>query len=265
MKRIRTAILVVAAVTAASCATSPTGRDQLTLFSPAAMQDMGAAAFNDIKAETPAAGAFLNRYVECVANPIVGVLPGRGSQGWEVRVFDRDEPNAFALPGRKIGVYKGLLDVTETQDQLAAVIGHEIGHVLARHGNERMSGQFMVQTGMTAAAALTRSRESPERRRLMAVLGLGAQVGILLPYSRSHETEADRMGLELMARAGFDPRASVDLWRNMARTAGRQPVEFLSTHPGHETRIRALQSGMAAAMDLYRQARAEGRAPACDG
>ena len=95
----------------------------------------------------------LARYVECVANPIVGVLPGDESQGWEIRVFDQDEPNAFALPGRKIGVYKGLLDVTETQDQLAAVTGHEIGHVLARHGNERMSSQFMVQTGMAGAVA----------------------------------------------------------------------------------------------------------------
>ena len=256
MKRIRTAILVVAAVTTASCATSPTGRDQLTLFSPAAMQDMGAAAFNDIKAETPAAGAFLNRYVECVANPIVGVLPGRGSQGWEVRVFDRDEPNAFALPGRKIGVYKGLLDVTETQDQLAAVIGHEIGHVLARHGNERMSGQFMVQTGMAAAAALTRSRESPERRRLMAVLGLGAQVGILLPYSRSHETEADRMGLELMARAGFDPRASVgpvaEHGPGVRPSAGRVPV--------HPSRARDPDQGPAVGYG-----RGDGPVPAGEG
>ena len=265
MKRMRAVILVVAALATASCATSPTGRDQLTLFSPAAMRDMGAAAFKEIKSETPAAGAFLHRYVECVANPLVGVLPDDQSQGWEIRVFDEDEPNAFALPGRKIGVYKGLLDVTETQDQLAAVIGHEIGHVLARHGNERMSGQFMVRAGMVAAAALARSRESPERRRLMAVLGLGAQVGILLPYSRSHETEADLMGLDLMARAGFDPRESVALWRNMARTGGGRPIEFLSTHPGPETRIRALQARMAAAMDLYRQARAEGRAPACDG
>ena len=175
-----------------------------------------------------------------------------------------DCPVSASSSGRRWR-YKGLLDVTETQDQLAAVIEHETGHVLVRHGNKRMSGQCMVQTGMVAAAALTRSRESPERRRLMAVPGLGAQVGILLPCSRSHETEADRMGLELMARAGFDPRASVDLWRNMARASGRQPVAFLSTHPGHEARIRALRTRMAAAMGLYRQARAGGRRPACDG
>ena len=265
MKRIRSALLVVAALGAAGCATSPTGRDQLTLFSPAAMQDLGATAFEEIKAETPAAGAFLTRYVECVARPLVDVLPDGESQGWEIRVFDRDEANAFALPGGKIGVYKGLLDVTETQDQLATVIGHEIGHVLARHGNERMSSQVMVQTGMAAAAALTKSRESRERQTLMAALGLGTQVGILLPYSRSHETEADLMGLDLMARAGFDPRESVALWRNMARIGDGQPIEFLSTHPGHETRIRTLQAHMATAMDQYRQARAEGRAPDCDG
>ena len=265
MNRIPAALLVVAALSAAGCATSPTGRDQLTLFSPAAMRDMGAEAFDEIKAGTPVAGAFLQRYVECVASPLVDVLPADESQGWEIRVFDKDEANAFALPGGKIGVFKGLLDVTQTQDQLAAVIGHEIGHVLARHGNERMSGHVMVQTGMAVVESLMRAPQSPEKRRMMAALGLGAQVGILLPYSRRHESEADLMGLDLMARAGFDPRASVDLWRNMARSGGGQPIEFLSTHPGHETRIRTLQASMAAAMEKYRQARAEGRAPACDG
>lgn len=266
MMRIRTAaVLLVAAMGVTSCATSPTGRDQLIMFSPAAMRDMGAAAFDEIKAETPAAGAYLNRYVECVADALLVVLPEGESQAWEVKVFDKDDPNAFALPGRKIGVYKGLLDVTERQDQLAAVIGHEIGHVLARHGNERMSTHFVVGTGLAVAEALMRRPESNDGRTAMAVLGLGAQVGILLPYSRSHESEADRIGLELMAQAGFDPAASVELWENMSRVGGGKPPEFLSTHPAPATRIRALQAQVPAAMKLYREARAAGRAPACDG
>ena len=258
-------ILLAAAVALTGCATSPTGRDQLVMFPSEAMRDMGAAAFDEIKAETPVASAYLNRYVECVADAIVAVLPDRESQAWEVRVFDEDEPNAFALPGRKIGVFKGLLDVTERQDQLAAVIGHEIGHVLARHGNERMSSQFVVGAGLAVAEALMRRPESDDGRVAMAVLGLGAQVGILLPYSRSHESEADRIGLELMARAGFDPAASLELWRNMSREGGGRPPEFLSTHPAPETRIVALEAQIPAAMELYRQARAAGRAPACDG
>ena len=265
MKRIRTAVVLVAALGLASCAVSPTGRDQLVMFSPSAMNEMGAAAFDEIKAETPAASAYLDRYVECVADAVVAVLPGEQAQGWEVEVFDEDEPNAFALPGKKIGVYKGLLDVAERQDQLAAVIGHEIGHVLARHGNERMSSQFVVGTGLAVAAAMMRRRESYEGRHAMALLGLGAQVGILLPYSRSHESEADRIGLELMAKAGFDPAASVELWQNMSRLGGARPPELLSTHPSNRTRIRALQAQVPAAMRFYQEARAAGRVPRCDG
>ena len=265
MKSLRAAVVLAAALGVAGCATSPTGRDQLIMFSPSVMRDMGAAAFTEIKAETPVAGAFLTRYVECVADAVVAVLPDGQSQGWEVEVFDEDEPNAFALPGKKIGVYKGLLDVTERQDQLAAVIGHEIGHVLARHGNERMSSQFVVGTGLAVADAMMRRPESNEGRHVMAVLGLGAQVGILLPYGRSHESEADRIGLELMAKAGFDPAASVELWQNMSRVGGARPPELLSTHPSNRTRIRALQAQVPAAMSVYREARAAGRVPGCDG
>ena len=265
MKSIPVAIVLAAVVGVAGCTTSPTGRDQLVMFSPAAMRDMGAAAFDEIKAETPVAGAYLHRYVDCVASAILEVLPEGEGQGWEVKVFDEDEPNAFALPGRKIGVHKGLLDVTDTQDQLAAVIGHEIGHVLAQHGNERMSSQLVVGIGLATAQAMMRSRDSREGRQMRALLGLGAQVGILLPYSRSHESEADRIGLELMAKAGFDPAASVELWQNMSQLGGARPPEFLSTHPSNRTRIRALQAQVPAATKVYREARAAGRVPECDG
>ena len=265
MQWIRTAVVLGAVLGIAGCTTSPTGRDQLVMFSPSTMNEMGAAAFDEIKAETPTASAYLNRYVECVADAVVAVLPGDQSQGWEIEVFDEDEPNAFALPGKKIGVFKGLLDVADRQDQLAAVIGREIGHVPAQHGNERMSSELVVGAGLVVAEAMIGQPESDEGRQVMALPGLGAQVGFLLPYSRSHESEADRIGLDLMARAGFDPAASVELWQNMSRLGDAQPPEFLSTHPANETRIGALQAQAPAAMKIYREAQEAGRAPKCGG
>jgi predicted Zn-dependent protease len=177
-------------------------------------------------------------------------------------VFEDDTANAFALPGGKIGVHTGLLEVAKTQDQLAAVLGHEVSHVLAGHSNERVSAEFAAQAGMAALQAVA-DASNPMHGRALALLGTGAQVGILLPYSRAHESEADLMGLDLMARAGFDPRQSIALWRNMASAGGGQPPEFLSTHPSHQTRIRDLEARIPQALPLQEQARARGRRPAC--
>jgi predicted Zn-dependent protease len=181
---------------------------------------------------------------------------------WEVNVFTDDSANAFALPGGKIGVNSGLLKVARSQDQLAAVIGHEIGHVMAQHSNERMSIQYATQTGMQMLQALS-GEASAEKQQLFALLGLGSEVGIALPFSRKHEAEADLIGLQLMARAGFDPRQSVTLWQNMAAANGAGGLEFLSTHPANDTRINGLQANMSEALALYEQARNAGRIPRC--
>jgi predicted Zn-dependent protease len=264
MKRFRSGPLLAAALgcVTLACATSPLGRRQLAFFPDSQLAEMGAAAFNDLKTKTKVSAVpTTNNYVRCVATAVTAALsPAESSvRAWEVVVFESKDVNAFALPGGKIGVYTGLLGVAKTQDQLAAVIGHEVAHVLARHSNERVS------TAYTAQAALTVVGESGAvSAPMMAALGLGAQVGVLLPFSRTQESEADLIGLDLMARAGFDPRQSVVLWQNMstARTSGAPP-EFLSTHPSDATRTGKLHGRMGSAMALYNAARAAGRQPRC--
>ncbi len=227
----------------ASCAKSPTGRHQLKLYSGQQMQTMGMQSFDQMKQDqTISQHRGVNSYVNCVAKQVVKALPGQQQQGWEVVVFDSDQVNAFALPGRKIGVYTGLLRVAENQDQLAAVIGHEIGHVIADHGNERVSNKQAVKMAMTVADGALRNSEYSEYQQMaMGALGLGMQVGVLLPYSRTHESEADYIGLELLAKANFKPQAAVTLWHNMAKNSGgKSPSELMSTHPSPATRINKL-------------------------
>jgi len=258
------ALVVVITALVLACATSPLGRRQLRLFPEADMDAMGVQAYEQIKGETPAttdAGA--SRYVRCVANAITRALPASDAAGeWEVTVFEEDSPNAFALPGRKIGVNTGLLKVARNQSQLATVVGHEVAHVLANHGNERMSTAYAAQSSLSLAQVLA-GEPSPQKQQIFALLGVGAQVGVLLPFSRTQESEADLLGLDLMAKAGFDPRQSVELWRNMAAAGGGQPAEWLSTHPSHETRIDELQERIPQSMDLYEKARAAGTRPNC--
>lgn len=244
-----------------ACARSPTGRQQLILVPDAEMNSLGAQTFQQLKAEQPQEDdPRVRSYVQCVARNITSVL--EGGQEWEVRVFESEEVNAFALPGGKIGVFSGMLEVARDEDQLAAVIGHEVSHVLARHGSERVSQALAVQGGLVALdVALADARQ---RDLILGALGLGATVGVLLPFSRTQESEADDMGLTLMSHAGFDPRAAVQLWRNMQAAAGGQPPQFLSTHPSHETRIRDLRAQMSGALDNYTQARARGRVPRCE-
>lgn len=248
-------ILVAVAATVAGCTTSPTGRQQLQLFAPKQMAQMGSEAYAQMKEETPVStDAAVNGYVNCVADAIIGVLPERrdSPDEWEVTVFRSDQANAFALPGGKIGVYTGLLRVAENQHQLAAVVGHEVGHVLANHSNARLSANYATMAGVTVISILAGSSGAVEdQRTMMALMGLGAQVGILLPFSRSHESEADEIGLNLMARAGFDPAGSVELWKRMAETSDGQPPELLSTHPAHGTRIRDLESRLPEARRVY--------------
>jgi predicted Zn-dependent protease len=258
-------VLAVALVTVlAACATSPLGRNQLVIFSDAQMRELGAEAYADIKrSERLHQAPRTNRYVRCVADAVIAVLPENlRRQRWEVNVFEDRSANAFALPGGKIGVNTGMLEVATDQDQLAAVVAHEVSHVVAQHGAERMSQQFATQAGLDLARVLA-GAPSPSKNLVLGVLGLGAQYGILMPYSRTQESEADLYGLDLMAKAGFDPAASARLWRNMARSGGGAPPEFLSTHPSHETRIRDLEARIPAATALYKQARAAGRTPQC--
>ena len=254
----RKLFIFLIAATLTACAVSPTGRPQLKLFPDAEIAQMGVASYQKIKQETPIERSrAVNSYVDCVANSITRIVGG----SWEVTVFAEDQANAFALPGGKIGVYTGLLKIADGQSQLATVVGHEVAHVLADHGNARVSTQFATQSALQLGSAIVGGGAGGQLA--IAALGAGAQVGVLLPFSRGQESEADILGVNLMARAGFDPRASVQLWQNMQRQGGNRPSSFLSTHPSEGNRIQALQQHMPEALQIYNQARAQGRRPNC--
>jgi predicted Zn-dependent protease len=244
-----------------ACATSPTGRAQLAFFQDAEMATMGAAAYEEMKTNQKISpDPELQRRARCVTDAIAAQVSGSYSgMQWEVTVFDEPSPNAFALPGGKIGVHSGLFAVAENQDQLATVLGHEVGHVLAEHANERMSTQYATQSGIQVLDVLS-GGPSAGKTELLGLLGAGA---VTLPFGRVQESESDTIGLELMAKAGFDPAESVALWQNMAAAGGEQPPEFLSTHPSHGTRIQDLQSELPRANELRAAANARGLRPRC--
>jgi len=231
----------------------------------AQMNQLGLAAFDEMKSTGPIADDPRTlAYVQCVADAILGqVSDPTGVGDWELQLFEDETPNAFALPGGRIGVHTGLLDVALTPDQLAAVIGHEIGHVIARHGNERISTSYIATAGLSVVEIWMGDKDPADREKILQLLGVGATLGVMLPFSRTHEREADLIGLDLMARAGFDPRASVELWENMMAAGGAAPPEFLSTHPSGESRIRELQEEMPAALESYEAAQRVGRRPRC--
>jgi predicted Zn-dependent protease len=173
---------------------------------------------------------------------------------WEVIVIKEDQTkNAFALPGGKIAVYTGIFPVAKNDAGLAAILGHEVVHALARHASERMSQEVLTQAGLTAAAVgVGASGAGPiAGQAAMAALGLGAKVGILLPYSRTHESEADYIGLLLSASAGYDPQEAVRVWQRMQQSSEGAPPEFMSTHPSHETRITRLEEKMPEALKIF--------------
>jgi predicted Zn-dependent protease len=257
-------LVALTALVALGCQTSALGRSQLKLMPESQMTQMGATAFTQISQQTPmSSNAGVNSRVTCVANAITAAVTGSAAPtNWEVRVFDDASANAFALPGGKIGVNTGLLDVAQTQDQLASVIGHEVAHVLAGHSNERVSAEMATKAGLNVVEVMA-DAANPSHGMLVSLLGAGAQVGVLLPYGRAHEREADLMGLDLMASAGFDPTESVALWRNMAAAGGAQPPEFMSTHPSHATRIADLEARIPSALGLYQRAKDTGDTPEC--
>ena len=257
---IRTIAVVMLMLALSSCVTSPPGRSQLIFMPDDEVDAMGLQAFNNLKSEKPVSGnPQVNQFVQCVADAITAEVAG----DWEVIVFDDDTLNAFALPGNKIGVHTGLVNLVDNQDQLASVIGHEVGHVLAKHSNERMSQKLGAQMGVSLIAAVA-APQTALGQTAVSLLGVGAQYGVIMPFSRLHESEADNIGAELMAKAGFDPTESIRLWQKMAQASqGAHPPEFLSTHPSHATRIEDLQALMPKALGLMQQAHAAGKKPRC--
>ena len=261
MTRPKLLLMLAVASSVVACATSPLGRHQLKLVSDSEVSKMGVQSFTELKQKTPATQDTAQAaYVQCVATAITRVIPSMNWQvpvpaSWEVVTFQSDDVNAFALPGGKIGVYTGLLKVATTQDQLAAVIGHEVSHVLAGHSAERVSSNAVGSLGTAVASAYT----GIDTKTLSGV----TQTLFLLPYSRSHESEADLLGMDLMAKAGFDPSASIALWQNMSKLGGQKPPQIASTHPSNETRIHDLGKRLPQDEPVYQQARAAGLRPNC--
>ena len=170
---------------------------------------------------------------------------------WDFNLVENDQVNAWCMPGGKVVVYTGILPITKDETGLAVVMGHEIAHAIAEHGNERMSQQLLQQVGAVGLMVAMKDEPVQTQAMWMAVYGVGTQVGIMLPYSRTHESEADHLGLIFMAMAGYDPREAPKFWERMASQGGGQPPEFLSTHPSHETRIENLNKWIREAMKYY--------------
>lgn len=225
-------VLVAMAALALSCATAPvTGRRQLILMSDSEMTQLGMTSANELLRKEPIErGTPAARAVEAIGQRIATAA---GTQGitWRFHTIRKDIPNAFALPGGEVFVYTGILKYARNDAQLAAVLGHEIAHVLARHGAERMSIAVASQAGAALAGAAVGDPQFAQ------AMGIAANYGVVLPYSRTQESEADRIGLILMAKAGYPPEAAIDLWRNMMQVPGQKPPPFLATHPSNEQRI----------------------------
>ncbi|MEN8660965.1 MAG: M48 family metallopeptidase [Lentimonas sp.] len=238
------------------CHTVPqTGRSALHLVPNDQLTSMSAAQFGQLKQETPISrDPTYNAMVRRVGDRIAYIAgPDMPNAQWEFVVFeDNSQINAFAMPGGKVAVYTGIFNIAKTDDDLAIVMGHEVAHVAAGHGNERVSHQLLAAGGALALQVGTSDMDSGDRQLLLAAYGAGTSVGVILPYSRYHESEADEIGLMYAAKAGYDPRAAIGFWERMAAQSQGAPPEFLSTHPAGATRVRKLNEIMPKALEAYR-------------
>ncbi|CAN5170094.1 M48 family metallopeptidase [soil metagenome] len=261
-------LILLALCLLAACDSAPvTGRSQMMLVSESEERQLGAQAYRQVLASEPQSNdPEFNALVDKVGRRIAQAAERPPTNlwkaphfSWEFRTINKNEPNAFCLPGGKVAVYSGLLPITRTEAGLATVIGHEVAHALARHSAERLSDQKIVSgatllagVGLAVAGGRTGAAYGP---MAMAAMGAGASVGILLPMSRAQESEADHIGLVLMALAGYDPHEAIGLWERMralSRGQKKQP-EWLSTHPADDTRIADIKQWVPEAMKYYRR------------
>lgn len=221
-------------------------------------QVLGLRSYEQVLAESDvvSSGPAHDTVVHVAQRLIAVVKPSAPNFEWQISVVQSGQANAFCLPGGKIVVYTGILPYTQNDAALAAVLGHEMAHAIARHGAQRMLRSSIAQTVMTGAQFSFTDMDPRQRQMVLAALGAGAQYGILLPFSREHETEADAMGILYMAQAGYDPHEALAFWQRMERAGGNQPPEFMSTHPSHESRIARLQELMPRALAEYSKAAA---------
>ena len=246
------AALAVSSLLVTACAGSGETGLGVDLVSREQVQQMGVESWQRIRSETPASDdQAAQRTAEQVADNLLRAA-GANPDEWDVLVFEGDQANAFALPGGKIGIYEGMFQAAGNEAQLAAVVAHEIGHLQADHAQERVSSEVATQGVVQLVSAALQVGNVAYANAIAGALGAGARYGVLLPYSRNQELEADRTGLQLMAQAGYDPREALEFWRRMQQQGGGAPPAFLSTHPTPENRIKQLQELMPAALETYR-------------
>lgn len=252
-------VLLFLASFLSACAEVPyTERKQIMMLSEEQEGEIGEKTFEQIKEEVRLSqDPYINRLVREVGERIARASE-KTDYDWEFIVIEDRTVNAFALPGGKVAMYTGIMPISRDEAGIAVVMGHEVAHVLARHGAERMSQEQILELGQAALMIALTGKSPPARAAVMRAYGLGAKVGVTLPYSRKHEAEADKIGLILMAKAGYDPRAAVDFWRRMAEASkGAARPELLSTHPSDEARIKKIEEFIPEAMEHYKKAIAE--------
>ena len=246
-------MLVVALVWSAACRSTPvTGRKQVLLVPETQELSLGATAFQEVVSKEPASQN--QQYIEMVnrVGQRIAAVANKPDYQWEFKVLATGQQNAFCLPGGKVVVHEGILPICHNEAGLAVVMSHEVAHALARHGGERMTQSYAVDGAKQALSYLSQSQDQMRQEMIMKAYGAASQYGFILPYSRKHESEADHIGLMLMAKAGYDPTEAPRFWQRFAQVnAGNKPTEFFSTHPSDETRAAALTGLLPEAQNLY--------------
>lgn len=259
------AVLAAAASIMLSCATVPiTGRQQLDLVPDSQIMAMSYQQYAEFLKDSRISRdqqqtALVKKVGEDIQRAVEGYFAQNnlGSQlsgyAWEFTLVDSAEVNAFCMPGGKVVIFSGILPLTKNAEGLAVVIGHEVAHAVAKHGNERMSQGLLQQLGGMALAKALEEKPQQTKQLWMTVFGLGSQLGVMLPYSRLHEHEADKLGMIFMAMAGYDPAAALDFWQRMSQGSGPKPPEFLSTHPSDESRIANIKALLPEVSKYYKK------------
>lgn len=265
IKKIAIPVSIILLFVLSQCSTVPIiGRKQLTLIPESELVSMGLSNYRgfldtSVISANQANTKMLNEVGKNISTAVEKYLTDNGLErrlkdfDWEFALVESSVPNAWCMPGGKICFYTGILPYTKNADGMAVVMGHEIAHAVARHGNERMTQQLLAVAGGAVLTEFIKEKPEQTQNIFLSVFSVGAQVGILLPYSRKHEYEADKLGLIFMAMAGYNPEAAVKFWTDMSQMGGVKPPEFLSTHPADEKRIENLKKVLPEAMEYYKK------------
>jgi predicted Zn-dependent protease len=258
-------ILISLSLYIVSCSTVPvTGRKQLNIIPAGQLLSMSYQQYEQFLKENKKSNnkqqtALVKKVGNNIKNAVQKFYEEKGLSGelegyqWEFHLIESEEVNAWCMPGGKVVFYEGIIPVCEDEKGIAVVMGHEVAHAIAEHGNERMSQGLIAQLGGIALSEAIKKEPAQTQQLWMAAYGLGAQVGVILPFSRTQESEADRLGLIFMSIAGYDPNEAVEFWQRMSQLGGQSPPEFLSTHPSNQTRINDIKEHIPEAMEYYKK------------